>query len=409
METNSNGKTPKRPTARKAPVRNSDAPKASTATSREQADQAADSRGQATGTAASQPSKCRATARKAGSNRKAARPAATREAGATRTAASRRKSARSATARAAGSTRPAASRRQGNRTSHAGTSGNATSTLDSIKALLTQKNTLYIIIAVILLAALGIGACNAMSNWLNTPAKKNTRSATSEVYESPYDFAGFTYDANGRLTYSENGIVMSKTGIDVSEYQGDIDWQAVAGDGISFAFVRVGSRGNTDGLLYVDSCFDQNIDGAAAARLQVGTYFYSQAVTIEEAQEEADLVLSELAGRRLDLPVVFDYELDLGSYTRAGSVDTETLTQIALAFCKRIEAAGYKTMIYGNSSDVSRFNLDELGNRAIWYAEYDDATPNAQFDFAIWQYTSSGVVEGIDAAVDMDMLVAGMM
>ena len=403
METNSNGKTPKRPTARKATVRNSDAPKASTAASREQADQAADSRGQATRAAASRPSKRRATARKAGSNRKASRPAAAREASAARAATSRRKSARSATAR------PAASRRQGTRTSRAGSTGNATSALDSIKALLTQKNTLYIIIAVILLTALGIGACNAMSNWLNTPAKKNTRSATSEVYESPYDFAGFTYDANGRLTYSENGIVMSKAGIDVSEYQGDIDWPAVASDGISFAFVRVGSRGNTDGLLYVDSCFDQNIDGAAAAGLQVGTYFYSQAVTIEEAQEEADLVLSELAGRRLNLPVVFDYELDLGSYTRAGSVDTETLTQIALAFCKRIEAAGYKTMIYGNSSDVSRFNLDELGNRAIWYAEYDDAIPNAQFDFAIWQYTSSGVVEGIDAAVDMDMLVAGMM
>ena len=272
-----------------------------------------------------------------------------------------------------------------------------------------DKRPLYIIIAIVLLAALGIGACNAMSNWLNTPAKKNTRSTTSEVYESPYDFAGFAYDANGRLTYSENGILMSKAGIDVSEYQGAIDWPAVAGDGISFAFVRVGSRGNTDGYLYVDSCFDQNIDGAAAAGLQVGTYFYSQAITVEEAQAEADLVLSELAGRKLDLPVVFDYELDFGSSTRGGSIDRETLTQIALAFCQRIEAAGYKTMIYGNSSDVSRFNLSELGNRTIWYAEYDDVVPNAQFDFAIWQYTSSGVVAGIDAAVDMDMLVAGMM
>lgn len=272
-----------------------------------------------------------------------------------------------------------------------------------------DKRPLYIIIAIVLLAALGIGACNAMTNWLNTPAKKNTRSTTSDVYESPYDFAGFAYDANGRLTYSENGILMSKAGIDVSEYQGAIDWPAVAGDGISFAFVRVGSRGNTDGYLYVDSCFDQNIDGAAAAGLQVGTYFYSQAITVEEAQAEADLVLSELAGRKLDLPVVFDYELDFGSSTRGGSIDRETLTQIALAFCQRIEAAGYKTMIYGNSSDVSRFNLSELGNRTIWYAEYDDAVPNAQFDFAIWQYTSSGVVAGIDAAVDMDMLVAGMM
>jgi lysozyme len=272
-----------------------------------------------------------------------------------------------------------------------------------------DKRPLYVIIAIVLLAALGIGACNAMSNWLNTPAKKNTRSTTSDAYESPYDFAGFAYDANGRLTYSENGILMSKAGIDISEYQGDIDWPAVAGDGISFAFVRVGSRGNTDGYLYVDSCFDQNIDGAAAAGLQVGTYFYSQAITVEEAQAEADLVISELAGRKLDLPVVFDYELDFGSSTRGGSIDRETLTQIALAFCKRIEAAGYKTMIYGNSSDVSRFNLSELGNRTIWYAEYDDIVPNAQFDFAIWQYTSSGVVAGIDAAVDMDMLVAGMM
>ncbi len=198
-------------------------------------------------------------------------------------------------------------------------------------------------------------------------------------------------------------MLKSQLGVDVSEYQGDIDWDAVAENGISFAMVRLGSRGYTEGALRTDSLYEYNLDGAAAAGLQVGAYYYSQATTVAEAIEEADLVLELLNGRALDLPIAFDHEQNPDPASRGNAVDSETLTQAALAFCQRIEAAGYKSMIYGNASDISRFDLDQLGDRLIWYAEYGSAEPGGQFDFCLWQYDSEGIVDGIDAAVDMNL------
>ncbi len=277
----------------------------------------------------------------------------------------------------------------------------------TIAARQARKSSIPVILAIVALIALGIGAALLMSNWLNAPAKTTTQESQayeSQPYVSPYDFAGLAYDDTGRLTYSENGVLKSKTGVDVSQYQGTIDWDAVAGDGVSFALVRAGSRGYTEGALSVDDNFIENVDGATSAGLDVGVYFYSQALTVEEAEEEADLVIQQLNGRQLNLPVAFDYEQNSDPNARGNSIDSQTLTEVALAFCKRIEAAGYKTMIYGNAWDMARFNISDLGGRAIWFAEYNSTTPDAQFDFAIWQYNNNGTVAGIDAAVDMNIL-----
>lgn len=235
----------------------------------------------------------------------------------------------------------------------------------------------------------------------------------SQPYESPYDWSQTAWEgASGdRAVLYRDGAAISDTGIDVSEFNGDIDWNTVAGDGVSFAFVRVGSRGYTAGALAADARCEQNLDGAAAAGLQVGAYFFSQATTTDEAREEADFLLQLLDGRALDLPVAFDHEtvVDAG---RANDVNGDELVAIAEAFCERVEAAGYDTLIYGNAHDMLRLGYglggaaggrEVLDGRPTWFAEYDVAQPTARFDFAIWQYSNTGTVAGISTAVDMNL------
>ncbi len=229
-------------------------------------------------------------------------------------------------------------------------------------------------------------------------------SSGDAAYVSPYSWDGLARDESGRLTYSEDGQVVSRVGIDVSDHQGEIDWTAVAADGIEFAFVRIGYRGYTEGGLTADERYAENLDGAAAAGLDVGAYFFSQAVTVEEAQEEADFVLSLVAGRYLAYPIAFDHEPVDEEGGRANDLDDATVSACAQAFCERIEAGGYSTMIYGNASDIARYDAAVTDGRAVWFAEYDVAVPTAQFDFSIWQYDNGGAVAGIATAVDLNLL-----
>lgn len=221
-------------------------------------------------------------------------------------------------------------------------------------------------------------------------------------YVSPYNWDNLDTD-NDRFSYYENGELASELGVDVSDHQGSIDWNAVALDGIDFAFVRIGYRGYSDGGLFADENYTANADGAADAGLKVGVYFFSQATSIDEAVEEADFVLQLLAGRYLDLPVVFDHE-PVAEGGRANSVPAETVSACAEAFCKRIEEGGYSTMVYGNAADVARYDESLLDERPVWFAEYDVEAPTAQFDFSVWQYSNSGTVAGIDTPVDMNIL-----
>ena len=192
----------------------------------------------------------------------------------------------------------------------------------------------------------------------------------AQAYVSPYDWSGLERSGD-RLAFRENGEVRSQFGVDVSDHQGAIDWSAVASDGVDFAFVRVGNRGYTEGALYADARYAENIDNATSAGLDVGAYFFSQAVTVEEAREEAEFVLRLLAGRYLALPVAYDHEPVADGAGRANNMDRETLTACARAFCERLEQGGYGTMIYGNSGDMARYDRADLGGRPVWFAEYD--------------------------------------
>lgn len=211
---------------------------------------------------------------------------------------------------------------------------------------------------------------------------------------------------DGRYLYLENGENIAQTGIDVSEHQGAIDWNLVANDDIDFAFVRLGNRGATSGALRADEHVVDNLDGAASAGIDVGAYFFSQATNESEAVEEAEFALELLAGRRLALPIVYDHESVPGVVGRADGLTDEQLTANARAFCERIEKAGYDTMIYGNFSDLSRYDLSAVETASVWFAEYGVAQPSLSSGFSIWQYSNTGCVEGIDVDVDMNVRFA---
>lgn len=200
-------------------------------------------------------------------------------------------------------------------------------------------------------------------------------------------------------------------GIDVSIYNWNVDWEAVKSDGIDFAFVRAGGRGyGSSGVLYEDTYMEQNLSGASSAGIDTGVYFFSQAITVEEAVEEAELVIELLAGQELKLPVVFDYEYagqsDNGRLYAAktsGKLDNRSMTDICLAFCETIEAAGYDTAVYANASMLSNdLYASEIAEKHdIWLAHYTTQS-DYEGDYSYWQYTEAGSVSGVEGNVDMN-------
>lgn len=216
---------------------------------------------------------------------------------------------------------------------------------------------------------------------------------------NPYDKEAFSRDENGRVVYAQG----AKAGVDVSTHQKDIDWQAVAEDGIDFAMLRLGHRGYSEGGLFLDQTFEQNLRGALDAGLEVGVYFFSQAVTPEEAEEEADYVLSVLDGQELRFPVAFDWESIPGDEARTDGLDGAAMTRCAAAFCERIKDAGYRPAVYFNQTQgYLHYDLRDLTDYDLWLAEYSGA-PDFYYHFDLWQYSHTGRVSGIQGDVDLDL------
>ena len=224
-------------------------------------------------------------------------------------------------------------------------------------------------------------------------------------YENPYEDKAFFMTAKGRLAYDEGSGAPARTGIDVSENQGDIDWQAVAEDGIDFAMIRLGYRGATEGQLFVDEMFAQNLEEAQAADVDCGVYFFSQAISKKEAIEEADFILKKLDGAMLEYPIALDFEEAVPGvlFPRGAGQDKDKMSAIADAFCARIEQAGYHAMVYGNYYDLDLYHYSCLETKEIWWAEYDVERPNPNLDITMWQYASEGWVDGVSTPVDMNL------
>ena len=225
-----------------------------------------------------------------------------------------------------------------------------------------------------------------------------------DVPVNSYDPEGFSKDENGYITYSEDGVYVTK-GVDVSVHQGTIDWQKVADAGFDFAMIRVGYRGyGMEGNMRGDTQFLNNVQGALNAGLDVGIYYFSQAVTVEEARQEAAYVIEQIAPYDITYPVVFDWERQNYAGSRTQTIpDTDLLCSMANAFCADIEAAGYEAMIYFYQNlAYNNLDLSQLLDYPFWLAQYTDY-PSFYYDFDMWQYTSSGKVPGISGNVDLNL------
>lgn len=193
--------------------------------------------------------------------------------------------------------------------------------------------------------------------------------------------ADFSAGADGSVTYTGTAYRVLQ-GIDVSTFQQDIDWQAVADSGIAFAVIRAGYRGYGKGGIVEDDRFRQNVAGACAAGLRVGLYFFSQAVTPEEAAEEAQWLVDA---------------------ARTAEMTGEDVTACAAAFCETVTAAGYDAAVYGNRwQGYYDYDFAQLGDYAFWVS-----APGTADDFYyahdFWQYSYDGTVPGISGSVDRDL------
>lgn len=195
----------------------------------------------------------------------------------------------------------------------------------------------------------------------------------------------------------------TKAGIDVSKWNGEIDWDRVKNAGVQFAIIRAGYRGSVTGSLVQDICFDANMKGAAAAGVPVGVYFFTQATNEVEAVEEASAVLSWIQEYEITYPVFIDTE-GAGGKGRADGLDADTRTLVCDAFCRTIENAGYEAGVYASRNWYDH-NLQtrRLEDYYIWLAEYR-SVPLYQGYYRMWQYSSKGNVDGINGNVDMNIM-----
>lgn len=207
-------------------------------------------------------------------------------------------------------------------------------------------------------------------------------------------------------TYNDPDKNMTSVlGIDVSSHQGDVDWKKVKAAGVDFAFIRIGLRGYESGAVVLDECYENNIKAARKAGLNVGVYFFSQALNAEEAAEEADFVIEHLKGHDIDLQVVYDYEIVLQDTSRSNTTDPIDYNGNARIFCEKIKTAGYTPMIYTNSYFAENYyDMKDLASYDIWFANYDE-NPQLAGGFATWQYTETGSIETAEMyPLDFDIM-----
>ena len=229
----------------------------------------------------------------------------------------------------------------------------------------------------------------------------------TDVPRCTYDFDHLKTDETTEYKSfedEENGVT-ARLGIDVSEFQGEeIDWKQVKESGVEFVIIRLGYRAyGESGELVLDAMYEQNIKGALETGLDVGVYFFSQAVSAAEAVEEAEFVLDHLSPYEITGPVVYDTEEIKWDTARTDNNTKQEFTNFCKVFCDTVEHAGYESMIYSNMKWMA-FTLDmsELSEYDFWYADYHEI-PQCPYDYKIWQYSEEGAVPGINANVDLNL------
>lgn len=209
-------------------------------------------------------------------------------------------------------------------------------------------------------------------------------------------------DETGYYSY-EDDKYKSVAGVDLSVYQGDVDFGKVKDAGFDYCMLRVGYRTYGGGVVTADANFETYVSDAIKNDLDVGVYFFTSAITTAEAKEEAEFVLDSIKPYNINYPVVLDVEEIVSGTSRQDSLSQEELTEIVKTFCETIEDEGYEVMIYSNLKGfIAKVNLEELEDYDKWFANYD-TTPYFPYKFTMWQYSSTGSVDGIDGDVDLNI------
>ena len=224
------------------------------------------------------------------------------------------------------------------------------------------------------------------------------KNGTAVTGEQVIQGVKYTFNGDGSLN---TGTVM---GIDISKHNGNIDWNAVKNSGVQYVILRCGYRGSASGVLVEDQKFKSNIQGATAAGLKVGIYFFSQAVNEVEAVEEASMTLSLIKNYRITYPVYIDVESANG---RADGISKAARTSVINAFCQTIRNSGYTPGLYANKNWLTeKINTGALGGCKIWLAQYV-AAPTYAGRYEMWQYSSRGSIAGIKGNVDLNISYMG--
>ena len=217
-----------------------------------------------------------------------------------------------------------------------------------------------------------------------------------------YDFTRLVCQSD-LMKYYVDGRQTSYVGVDISKVQDYVDFVKVKKSGINFVMLRAGARGYGTGQLIVDDYFNDNLKRATDAGLEVGVYFFSQAITNEEAVEEANMVLENLGEYQISYPIAFDMEFIENDQARIDSLSKADKTAIAKAFLDTIAAAGYKTMLYGNKEWlIKEIDMSKLTAYDVWLSQLTDV-PDYPYQFTMWQYSTQGSVDGIAGAVNMNI------
>lgn len=287
------------------------------------------------------------------------------------------------------------------------------------------KRVIIIIAVIILSAALIIGIGYGAMRILNTKSTTDPTSPTSagEVVTindsvmgdielqtvkgaevNTYTADNLVTDEDGIPAYYENGQKISHLGVDLSEFQGDVDFAAMKEAGVEFVMLRIGGRYyGDDGVLYTDNNFDTNYEKAKAAGLKVGAYFFSQATSAEDGKQEANYALEKLNKRALDYPIALDWENIAEEEARTDQVTGDQLTDIAEAFCDTIEEAGYKSLVYSNTQQMFiMYDFETMKDYDFWLADYREF-PTMYYKFDMWQYSKEGTIAGVDGTIDLNL------
>lgn len=226
--------------------------------------------------------------------------------------------------------------------------------------------------------------------------------------KNTYDFTKMEEKANLKR-YMENGKKTSYVGVDVSKHTGKINFTGVKAAGVDYVMIRLGSRGYSTGQISLDENFKENIEGAIAAGLEVGVYFYSQAITQDEAIQEANFVIQNLEPYRANVkyPVAFDMEFVSNDKSRVEGLSREDKTTVTAAFLEGVKAAGYVPMIYGDKEWlIKEIDMTKLQSYDVWLSQEEDI-PDYPYQYTMWQYSTDGVLNGINGSADLNICFVG--